>query len=70
MHLNLHQSASAPLLPPLFLLRAARRAWRDGTEAKQLLLAAPLVLLAMTGWAWGEMSGYLGAWRRAEPRTP
>jgi len=59
-------AATAPLLPPLFLLRASRRVLRSGTQLRQFMPAAPLVLLAMAGWAWGEMSGYLGALRRPQ----
>lgn len=69
-HRILLHAATAPLLPPLFLLRAARRALRNAAEARRFLPASPLVLLAMAGWAWGEMSGYLDALRAAEPAAP
>jgi GT2 family glycosyltransferase len=50
---------SAPLLPPLLFLRAARRAWQSPGHRGRFLVAAPLTLAAMTGWSWGEFRGYL-----------
>jgi hypothetical protein len=50
---------SAPLLPTLLFLRAARRAWQSPTHRGRFLVAAPLTLAAMTAWSWGEFRGYL-----------
>lgn len=61
-------AATAPLLSALFLLRASRRVFRSRAPLRHFLPATPLILLAMAGWASGEMSGYVEALRQRPSR--
>jgi GT2 family glycosyltransferase len=69
----LWRAASAVVLPPVLFVRAARRVWQYSRYRSRFILSAPLTFAAMTGWAWGELRGYLDSvfgglpLRRGEP---
>jgi Glycosyl transferase family 2 len=48
----------SPLLVPLVSYRLARNVFARRRHRRELVLAAPLVLLYVGAWAWGEMVGY------------
>lgn len=52
-------AAGTPLLPLLLLLRVARHMSRQGRSASQMTKTLPLAMCLLTGWAWGELLGYL-----------
>jgi len=53
------RALTAPLLPYLALWRQARSTWPERRHRVKSLMAAPLVFLLFSSWAWGEMWGYL-----------
>lgn len=50
---------ASPLIPFLMLIRIARQVLRRRRHITQLVLATPLMLLFLTSWATGEVTGYL-----------
>ncbi len=56
---------TAPALPFLLFARAGRSTVRAGTYVGEFVKAAPLVLMTMAAWSFGEWQGYLGAGRSA-----
>jgi hypothetical protein len=51
--------ACAPLLPVLLLSRVARHMIRQRRSIRQIAKTLPLAALLLTGWALGELSGYI-----------
>jgi hypothetical protein len=53
------RALTAPLLPWLYLERQGWSIWRKGRHRKKFLMAAPMLFLFNSNWAWGELWGYL-----------
>lgn len=51
--------AGSPALPFLFCVRLARRVLPKRRHGRELVLACPIIVLAMLAWALGEFCGYL-----------
>ena len=56
---RLYYAALSGLLPAVLTLRTARLALAKGRTPATVLRSLPLVLLLSSGWAFGELSGYL-----------
>jgi glycosyltransferase involved in cell wall biosynthesis len=54
------RAAMSFALPVLLTLRIVARTLRKARHVRELILAAPCILLLMTAWAYGECRGYLG----------
>lgn len=54
-------AAGTPVLPALLLLRVARHMSRQGRSIGQMAKTLPLALFLLTGWAYGELLGYLAS---------
>ena len=52
-------AAGTPVLPVLLLIRVARHMSRQGRSAAQMLKTLPLAMCLLTGWALGELLGYI-----------
>jgi hypothetical protein len=52
-------AACAPILPVLLLSRASLHMIRQRRSFKQMAKTLPLAALLLTGWALGELSGYI-----------
>ena len=52
-------AGGTPLLPVLLLARVARHMARQGRRAGQMVKTLPLALCLLTGWAFGELLGYI-----------
>lgn len=56
-------AAGTIFLPPLLFVRALKNMRRQNRRARQIVSVAPYILLLLTGWSLGELTGYL----RGEP---
>jgi hypothetical protein len=65
-------SAACLAVPGIILLKKTRDVVRKKRRRKEFIQALPLLVLLATGWAWGELTGYLtgkaSTYGRAEDR--
>ncbi|MES4792760.1 MAG: hypothetical protein C4321_07000 [Chloroflexota bacterium] len=54
-------AAGTPMLPALLFGRCIQRVFRNRVYRREFLLCAPVLLLGLICWSWGEFLGYLSA---------